>query len=185
MTAKIVRATFGRANSLKADELYREANEIDLDPARYAQAERLYTQAVALDPEFEQAWVNLGCVRYRRVDEQGAVEAFNEAIRINPRQIEATYNLGVIHLEEGRPRDAIPFLSLAVALSPEGYDLLSDTHYNLASAYDEIGEPEKARPHWKKSIELDPNGPWVENALRFLKATQPLTVIQGGKGGKK
>jgi tetratricopeptide (TPR) repeat protein len=148
-----------------AYDLYVQASALDEDPATFEQAEELYQRATRLDPTLAIAHTNLGNMRFRRGDEEGAISLYRRAIEVDPKQPEAHYNLGYVMLERGDPRGATAYFERAL----EGDPKFSDAHFNLAMAWEQVGERAKARPHWKKYLELEPSGTWADVAREHLK----------------
>jgi hypothetical protein len=178
----VVRASF-KDEALVA---YRRANELDEDPMTYDEAERLYREAIRLDPTFHDAWTNLGNVRHRRRDSIEAVECYKRAIEIDPSHVEGYYNIGCVYSETGSPSRSIAFYDKALSVVEKDDPILADVHYRLAMALDEIGSVEKARVHWQVYIDLKPDGEWVDAAREWLKSTEPrprpkLIAIRGGR----
>jgi tetratricopeptide (TPR) repeat protein len=94
----------------------------------------------------------------------GAEELYKKALEIDRQQPEAQYNLGYVMLERGFPSDSVPLFHGAIEADPK----FSDAYFNLAMAYEQLSESEKARPFWKRYIELEPQGTWTEIAKRHL-----------------
>jgi tetratricopeptide (TPR) repeat protein len=161
---RVLRPSAGRERARTAYELYLRASQLDEDPRTMDEAERLYQQAVDLDPWLSIAYTNLGNIRFRRQDTSGAETLYRKALEIDLRQPEAQYNLGYVMLERGHPDLSIPLFLGAIASDPK----FSDAYFNLAMAYEQIGETQKARPFWKSYIALEPSGTWTEIAKRHL-----------------
>jgi DNA-binding transcriptional MerR regulator len=161
---RVLRPSAGRERARTAYELYLRASQLDEDPATMDEAERLYRDAMTLDPWLAIAYTNLGNVRFRRGDPDAAEELYKKALDIDARQPEAQYNLGYVMLERGRPEVAIPLFHGAIASDSN----FADAYFNLAMAYEQIGETNKARPFWKSYIALEPSGTWTEIAKRHL-----------------
>jgi Flp pilus assembly protein TadD len=70
------------------------------------EAEPFYRAALALDPEFREAWMNLGLAAFSlgRRDEAQACQ--REALRLDPDAPDAHNNLGMIHYSQGRLAEA-------------------------------------------------------------------------------
>jgi tetratricopeptide (TPR) repeat protein len=154
---RVLRPDATPARARTAYDLYVEASGMDEDPSTYDQAEELYGRAIRLDPSLAIAYTNLGNIRFRRGDEDGAVGLYERAIQIDPRQPEAHYNLGYVLLERGEARGATQHFERAL----EGDPRFADAHFNLAMAWEQLGERSRARPHWKKYLELEPKGAWA------------------------
>jgi tetratricopeptide (TPR) repeat protein len=161
---RVLRPSAGRERARTAYELYLHASQLDEDPGTMDEAERLYLQAIELDPWLSIAYTNLGNIRFRRQDTARAEELYRKALDIDPRQPEAQYNLGYVTLERGDAASAIPLFRGAIDADPK----FSDAYFNLAMAYEQIGEASKARPFWKNYVDLEPHGTWTEIARRHL-----------------
>ena len=159
--ARLVRPA---TTSPRAYELYLRASQLDEDPVTMDEAERLYREAVGLDPWLAIAYTNLGNIRFRRQDADAAEKLYRKALEIDARQPEAQYNLGYVTLERGDPEGSIPLFLGAIQSDPK----FADAYFNLAMAYEQVGDSQKARPHWKNYIQLEPTGTWTEIAKRHL-----------------
>jgi tetratricopeptide (TPR) repeat protein len=147
-----------------AYDLYAQASSLDEDPSTFEEAESLYRRALELDPHMAIAHTNLGNIRFRRGDEEGACELYRRALEIDDKQPEAHYNLGYVTLERGEPALAVEFFERAIAADPR----FADAHFNLAMALETTGERPRARAHWKKYLELEPSGTWADIAREHL-----------------
>ena len=161
---RVLRPSAGRERARTAYELYLRASQLDEDPLTMAEAERLYREAITLDPWLAIAYTNLGNIRFRRQDGTGAEQLYRKALEIDPRQPEAQYNLGYVMLERAEPEASIPLFLGAIESDPK----FSDAYFNLAMAYEQVGDSQKARPFWKSYIALEPSGTWTEIAKRHL-----------------
>jgi DNA-binding transcriptional MerR regulator len=161
---RVLRPSAGRERARTAYELYLRASQLDEEPLSMDEAERLYREAISLDPWLAIAYTNLGNIRFRRQDGVHAEELYKKALEIDPRQPEAQYNLGYVMLERGEPDTSIPLFLGAIESDPK----FSDAYFNLAMAYEQVGESQKARPYWKSYITLEPSGTWTEIAKRHL-----------------
>lgn len=161
---RVLRPSAGRERARTAYELYLRASQLDEEPLTMDDAERLYREAITLDPWLAIAYTNLGNIRFRRQDGVSAEDLYKKALEIDPRQPEAQYNLGYVMLERGEPDGSIPLFLGAIESDPK----FSDAYFNLAMAYEQVGESQKARPYWKSYIMLEPSGTWTEIAKRHL-----------------
>ncbi len=161
---RVLRPSAGRERARTAYELYLRASQLDEEPLSMDEAERLYKEAITLDPWLAIAYTNLGNIRFRRQDGSTAEQLYKKALEIDPRQPEAQYNLGYVMLERGDPDVSIPLFLGAIESDPK----FSDAYFNLAMAYEQVGESQKARPYWKSYIMLEPSGTWTEIAKRHL-----------------
>jgi tetratricopeptide (TPR) repeat protein len=152
-------------NGEAAYALYVRASEIDERPDTYDIAETLYRRAVHLDPTLAIAWTNLGNVRYRRGDTEGAMQIWQRALQIQPNQIEAIINMGIAiddALEDAEA--AVPWYERVLSLDAK----YIDAHVRLAQCLDEMGHADRARRHWRRSLELEPHGHYARAARQAL-----------------
>lgn len=147
-----------------AYDLYLKASTLDENPEQFAEAERLYREAIALDPHLAIAYTNLGNLRFRQGDEAGAEILYLQALRIDTAQPEAHYNLGYLMLERGEHNHAVFYFQRAIEEDPR----FSDAYFNLAMAYEAQGERASARRNWKQYLELEPEGAWADIARQHL-----------------
>jgi tetratricopeptide (TPR) repeat protein len=78
--------------------------------------------------------------------------------------------------ETGRVHEAIEAYRNALHLAPT----YADANYNLALAYEKIGEPRRALAHWKAYVRLDRIGPWSTHArhqIRKILAADTLKLV--------
>ncbi|MFT3773152.1 MAG: tetratricopeptide repeat protein [Minicystis sp.] len=161
---RVLRPVVGRERARTAYDLYVKASQLDEDPATLDEAEGLYKRALEMDPWLAIAYTNLGNIRFRRGDEEEAEQLYRKALSLDTKQPEAQYNLGYVMLERGRPAEAITFFKGAIASDPQ----FADAYFNLAMAYEQAGESAKARPCWRKYLEIEPTGTWAEIAKKHL-----------------
>ena len=150
------------ARSSEAYELYVRASALDENPSTLAQAEALYRQAVQLDPWLAMAHTNLGNVKFRQGHTDAAVVHYERALALDPEQPEAHYNLGYVLLERGDAAAAVTYLERAV----RGDGSFPDAFFYLAMAYEGVEQHEAAAPHWRRYLELAPQGTWADIARR-------------------
>jgi len=161
---RVLRPRSGEDRTQRAYELYVRAGQIDEDPATMDEAERLYGEAIGLDPWLAIAYTNLGNIRFRRGDEAEAESLYRRALELEPSQPEAQYNLGYLMLHRGRATDAITYFEGAIASDPQ----FADAHFNLAMAYEETKDRDKARRCWQRYLEIEPTGTWADIARQHL-----------------
>ena len=91
-----------------------------------------YRAALAADPAFEEAHVNLGALLARGRDLEGAIREETEALREKPDDVTAHTDLANALLESGRLDEAEPHYRAALRLDPEfpsaraGLEMLED-----------------------------------------------------------
>ena len=123
---------------------------------QHEQAKAEFEQAIALDPNFANAYVQLGstllCCTGRPEEGVGLIE---KGIRLSPRQPPAIHLnlLGLAYIALGRYEEAIATLKQALNRDPN----LLFAHVNLAVAYSELDREEEARAEAETVVRLNPN----------------------------
>lgn len=161
---RVLRPVVGRERARTAYELYVKASQLDEDPATLDEAEALYQRALQIDPWLAIAYTNVGNIRFRRGDEDEAEKLYRKALSLDAAQPEAQYNLGYVMLERGIPGEAVLFFKGAIVSDPQ----FADAYFNLAMAYEQAGDSPRARPCWRKYLEIEPTGTWAEIARKHL-----------------
>jgi cytochrome c-type biogenesis protein CcmH/NrfG len=80
-------------------------------------------QALARDPVFVDAWVNLGALRKAGSDVVSAERFYEHALAIDARHPTALFNLALLLTEQGADSRALPVWERYLATRPEGKDL--------------------------------------------------------------
>lgn len=125
--------------------------------------------AVRIDPELDNAWVNLGVARRRLDDLAGAEEAYRRALEIDPRVFPAYGNLATLLRLQGRAEEARGYEEvLAGSPSRNPYTYVSLGDVSLAA-----GRLDEAEKLYRKAARLD-----AENAAAW--AALGLLAIQRG-----
>lgn len=78
-----------------------------------------FKKAVELDPDFVDAYFNLGAIYKKQKKYFYAIEALQKAIQLNPDDIEITYELGSCYLEEKKYPEAKKYFSLVTTDYPK------------------------------------------------------------------
>jgi superkiller protein 3 len=125
-----------------------------------------YQKALALEPHNAQAYFNLGYSYERLKMYDRAIEAYNRAIAAKPNYVKAYNNLAAVYKEKGRYGKAIAAFNKALQLDPT----YAHAHLGLGAIYaDELKDIRKARYHYKRYIELQPNGPYAPQVRAWLR----------------
>ncbi len=120
---------------------------------RYADAADLYRQALALEPHWPEAHVNLGTAlqSLQRFDE--ALEAFDRALRERPEFAEAENNRGNTLKSLGRLDEALGAFQRALELQPQ----FATAEFNRANTLQSLGQLEAAAEAFRHALKLRPN----------------------------
>lgn len=144
---------------------YLEGCRLDEDESTFDEAEAAYRDALRLDPALTNALTNLGNLRYRRGDQDGATRYYRQALQLDASHPEALYNLGFVAQDDGDDAAAISYFEAALRSDPA----FADAHFNLGLALLAVGRPGEAKDHWRAYLTLEPQGEWAAIAERHLR----------------
>jgi protein O-GlcNAc transferase len=119
------------------------AYRLGVDAARAGDLERAeahYRQALAAEPAFPEAWMNLGNVLAARSRREEAIDCYHRALKLRPDYALARYNLGNLFLVSGLYEDAREQYRKVLARNPD--DL--GARLNLGIAQLRLGEVDAA-----------------------------------------
>jgi tetratricopeptide (TPR) repeat protein len=111
-----------------------------------------YNQAIKLDPNYTEAYINRGTARSDLGDQQGAVADFNQAIKINPNLAEAYYNRGFIRIELGDQQGAVADFNQAIKLDPN----FVEAYINRGLVRHKSGDQQGAVADFNQAIKINP-----------------------------
>jgi tetratricopeptide (TPR) repeat protein len=113
---------------------------LDVSNSYFEKGESEYLRAIELDPNYSDAYRNLGRIYEITGQREKALAAFKRAVTTD-RQFYRTYQyLGGFYLRQYRYSDAVEPLRQAVALAPDEYE----PQYYLADAYQLLGRYREA-----------------------------------------
>lgn len=110
----------------------------DLDGARLT-----YLEALELDPELADAYINLGRLTHQAGDPAEAARLYHLALQSVPDDPVAHYNLAIALEDQQHCTEAIAHYQQALALDPE----FADAHFNLARLLGRLGRRTQAMEH--------------------------------------
>jgi len=120
--------------------------------ARIAEAEKI----VAKDPKNINAWLSLGNDYFDTEQTQKAIHAYGKVLEIEPNNPNVLTDQGVMYRKIGWFDKAIANFEKANQIDPKHLQSL----FNLGIVYAvDMKDHVKARPYWKKIMEIDPNSP--------------------------
>jgi DNA-binding transcriptional MerR regulator len=130
-------------------DLAAELEESSPDDAREA-----YTRALALDPDYADAHVNLGRLLQLEGRIAEALEHYSCSLRAGTTDPTAAFNLGTALETLGRWTEAIQIYHHALAMDRE----FADAHFNLARLYEQTGRRVAALRHLREYQKLSECG---------------------------
>lgn len=116
-------------------------------------AEKSYIQAIELDPELAQAYINLSDLYYKAGDLASAVGTLQRGSYELEDNLTIAHLLARVYIEDQRWDDAIVELERVLDGEPENYD----AYYDLGHVYFELGDYETAIDNFENVISYEQN----------------------------
>jgi tetratricopeptide (TPR) repeat protein len=170
-----IRAQAAERKRREAENWFQRGIEIEQAGGSIEQAMDAYKVALALDPGFAAAMVNLGTLYFTARHLEQAEKFYRRAVEANPDYPLAHFNLGNLYDERGDRARALDHYLMALKLDGN----YADAHYNLALLHQGRGDLLNAMRHWKTYVRLDPQSPWADIARRELKKLYEASVVDG------
>jgi tetratricopeptide (TPR) repeat protein len=131
-----------------------------------AAAEKEFSLALEIKPDFAEAFNNLGLTLSDLGRKDEAVNAFKKAIELSPEAPEAYNNLGCLYKVRKDYQQAVELFNQAIA-KREDYSL---AYFNLGLAYEETEKFEAAIKAWEKVLTLQPTHEEARRKLATYRA---------------
>jgi TolB-like protein/class 3 adenylate cyclase/Flp pilus assembly protein TadD len=133
---------------------HRMLGHISLQKKQHDQAIVEAEQAVALDPNYADAYVTLGSILPFAGRPEEAIGVMEKAMRLNPRHPPSYLStLGFAYTVAGRYEEALAPLKKSLTLNPN----FAPAHITLTACYAELGRLEEARTEMAESLRLIPH----------------------------
>jgi tetratricopeptide (TPR) repeat protein len=145
-------------------EWFERGCQLDSRPETLKEAIQAYRSALRADPGFADAHCNLGTAHYNRGERERARACYEKALEHDAEHVEANFNLGNLLEENGQREGALHRYKAATRADP----FFPDAQLNLALLYEKLELPRKAKEHWRRYLQLVPNGSWAEIARQHL-----------------
>ncbi|WP_169156249.1 serine protease [Brasilonema bromeliae] len=122
-----------------------------------------YNQALRINPNNPDAYLQRGSAYYYLKKYQAAREDFNKVLQLSPKNANAYNNRGVLRYQSGDKQAALADFNSAIQLDPK----LAGTYYNRGAIRDQSGDKQAALADYNSAIQLDPkNAPaYIERAV--------------------
>jgi tetratricopeptide (TPR) repeat protein len=112
-----------------------------------------YKKAIAIEPNYVDAYYNLGFALREQGDLEEAIKNFNKVISLNPNYVDAYNNMAATLEKQGKLEEALKAYKKAVAIKPD----YADAYYNMASTLEKQGKLEDAVMSYTKAISIKPD----------------------------
>jgi tetratricopeptide (TPR) repeat protein len=166
---------------------------------KYDQAIENFEAVLKDNPDFAEAYYNIGMAQLKKGDPDTALAKMEKAVEIKPDFLEAYFGLGQAYIEKGDYEKAIASCQKAVAIKPDDAQVrlnlgilyfnskkddlaeaallkakelnpsLANTYYQLGLLYLRGDEIEKSRQNFEKFLELAPQAPEAEAVKNLLE----------------
>ena len=142
---------------------------------KYDSAISYFEEAIQLNPNFSEAYNNLGNTKKRvgKIDE--AILCFEKAIQLKENNIEAYLNLANIYKENKHFNKLIKIYEKILSFNQNDLKTL----YNLGSAYLFLGDISKGKYYFEKIIKINKNHvPSYRNYISVTKITKKNEIFK-------
>ena len=127
----------------------------------YQAAINLYNETLQLNPNFADAYNNLGVIYNQLKNYQVAIDNYTKALEINPNNALFYYNLGANYFSLKNYDAALQNYNKSIELDPN----FAFAYNNRGNVYQNLNDFEKAMADFKKAIELETN--YANNATVY------------------
>ncbi|MEK7433935.1 MAG: tetratricopeptide repeat protein, partial [Cyanobacteriota bacterium] len=127
----------------------------------YEKAIEFYNKSISINPNFYNAYNNLGNVYKAKEEYDKAIEYHKKALELSPNSYISYNGLGNVYYSKKEYDKAIEYHKKALELSPDNYLFYN----NLGDVYKAKKEYDKAIEFYNKSISINPNFEYTYNGL--------------------
>ncbi|WP_163338998.1 tetratricopeptide repeat protein [Desulfopila sp. IMCC35008] len=124
----------------------------------------LYKTILEAQPDFGQAWNNLGVAYRETMKPDEALSCFQKAVEFAPEMAEAWNNMGVAQDEFNKVEDAAICYRRAIELRPE----YTSAHFNLGMSLQKLKQFEEAEQHYNRVLKTKPDDEAAQFMLQSL-----------------
>ena len=118
-----------------------------------SEAEQIYLQALAIDPQHPDALHLLGMVAYQTGRDEAALDLIRKAIAIKGDAASYHSNLGNVLQSQGKLADAGVCYQRALVLKPD----LAEAHLNLGNIFKSQGDVDSSLACYRRALALNPS----------------------------
>ena len=155
------------AQSDSAMKCYQLGNALRLEN-RLKEAKEHFQQAIEIQPEFVEAYINLGVVLMDLNETTAAESSFRRSIALNPNFAHSHCNLGIILSNKGHIQEALQCYQNAIEIDPD----FAVAYCNLANLFKLQGNVIEAEKHYRRAIAIRSDYAQMHNNLGLLLSEQ-------------
>jgi tetratricopeptide (TPR) repeat protein len=162
-------ASLTAGNRSEAERAFAQGTQMQR-AKKWAGAVSSYRQATQLDPSYFEAQYNLGLAAFEARNFRLALVACENALAIRSDSVDARYNFALVLKAANYPLDAAAELERILAANPNE----TRVHLTLGNLYaQQLQDPAKARVHYLKVLELEPQHSQATSIRYWLVANPP------------
>ena len=120
-----------------------------------------YKKALKINPDYPDAYNNMGNALKDKGDLEAAIESYKQALKIKPDYAQAYNNMGIALKGKGDLEAAIESYKQALKIKPD----YAQAYNNMGSALSEKGDLEAAIESYKQALKIKPNYAEVYNNM--------------------
>jgi len=147
----------------RASSHYRQAMHL-LGPGDFQGAAAQFTRAIAIFPEYADAYLGRGKAWQAAGQSEAALADFEKAMAIDPTLDTAYIARGTIEASRGNPQKALADFTRAIHLHPT-----ADGYYQRGLTYQKLDQPRLALADYDAAITSDPSAPYIYLARAAAK----------------
>jgi len=138
-----------------------------------------FNLALALKPDYADAYQNLGLALQQLGDPEGALKSFEKAVELNPKFAKAYDNLGAMHQHFGRFEDALEFHKKSIELDPNSLE----ARRNAALVYRKLAFYPEALAEYRWIIDAGENSAQNYHGMSTMlrKLENPAAALEASQ----
>ena len=120
-----------------------------------------YNKALAIKPDYAEAFYNMGVILQEQGKLEETVEAYNKALAIKPDYADAYNNMGLVLQEQGKLEEAVEAYNKALAIKPD----YADAYNNMGITLQDQGKLKEAVEAYNKALAIKPDNAEAYNNM--------------------
>jgi len=120
---------------------------------KFDSAIECYKKALEINPNFADAYYNMGIAFKDKGDFKSAIESYEQTLKVDPNYAAAYNNIGNVFLIEGSFDKSAENYRNALKINPN----FAEAHNNLGNALKHKGDLESAIDSYQKALKIKPN----------------------------
>jgi len=153
-------------------DVYFQLGNAQFEAGNAQKAALAFEQAVAKDPTYFKAIMNLGLMYDEQQMFPKAIEAFEQAAQLDPKNPDVWSHMGNTYYAQGNHAKATELYQQALKLDPNAQHAL----YSLGVAFADAGIFREAVVYWGRVVKADPQSELGKNAAENVELVQKYLI---------